>query len=223
MAAGKRFARRWAHNGMIVDEGGEKMSKSLGNTMSLIELLDSYDPERVPPPGAHDPLPASDDGRRVEPGGRRGGSGATRRVRPRVRTRTGLHHPTSSRSTVSASDGRRHGHARRGCGRLRPCQRGEGPDGGSRAWLPRYSRSSRTRSVLPLRSASAEIPPDAVAKAKAAHRARARTGTWPICCVASSRPRVGRSRTARREPPCGDRHTLPDAAAMSGRRPRPRI
>ena len=44
VAAGRRFARRWAHNGMIVDEGGEKMSKSVGNTLSLLELLDAYDP-----------------------------------------------------------------------------------------------------------------------------------------------------------------------------------
>jgi cysteinyl-tRNA synthetase len=44
VAAGKRFARRWVHSGMVVTEGGEKMSKSLGNTLSLLELLDSYDP-----------------------------------------------------------------------------------------------------------------------------------------------------------------------------------
>ena len=44
VADGRRFARRWAHNGMIVDEGGEKMSKSLGNTLSLLDLLDAYDP-----------------------------------------------------------------------------------------------------------------------------------------------------------------------------------
>ena len=43
-ADGRVFARHWAHNGMIVDEGGEKMSKSLGNTLSLLELLDTYDP-----------------------------------------------------------------------------------------------------------------------------------------------------------------------------------
>jgi cysteinyl-tRNA synthetase len=44
VAAGKRFARRWVHSGMVVTEGGEKMSKSLGNTLSLLELLDAYDP-----------------------------------------------------------------------------------------------------------------------------------------------------------------------------------
>ncbi len=43
-AAGRAFARRWAHSGHVVAEGGEKMSKSLGNTMSLPQLLDAYDP-----------------------------------------------------------------------------------------------------------------------------------------------------------------------------------
>jgi cysteinyl-tRNA synthetase len=44
VALGRRFSRRWAHNGMVVAEGGEKMSKSLGNVISLPELLSTYDP-----------------------------------------------------------------------------------------------------------------------------------------------------------------------------------
>lgn len=44
LAAGRRFARHWAHNGMIVDEVGAKMSKSEGNTTSLVDLLDAFDP-----------------------------------------------------------------------------------------------------------------------------------------------------------------------------------
>ena len=36
------FARRWAHNGMVVDERGEKMSKSLGNITSLPDLVARY-------------------------------------------------------------------------------------------------------------------------------------------------------------------------------------
>ncbi len=47
IAAGYAFSRRWAHNGMIVDERGDKMSKSLGNTLSLLELLDVYDPRAL--------------------------------------------------------------------------------------------------------------------------------------------------------------------------------
>jgi cysteinyl-tRNA synthetase len=44
VADGHRFARRWVHNWMVVVDGGVKMSKSLGNTMSLPEMLDRYDP-----------------------------------------------------------------------------------------------------------------------------------------------------------------------------------
>jgi cysteinyl-tRNA synthetase len=43
-AAGRPFSRRWAHSGMVVAEGGEKMSKSLGNVISLPDLLERYDP-----------------------------------------------------------------------------------------------------------------------------------------------------------------------------------
>jgi cysteinyl-tRNA synthetase len=41
---GKVFARWWLHNGMLTF-GGRKMSKSLGNTVVLHELLDLYSPE----------------------------------------------------------------------------------------------------------------------------------------------------------------------------------
>jgi cysteinyl-tRNA synthetase len=44
VAAGCQFARRWAHNGMVVDEQGEKMSRSVGNVISLPALLERYDP-----------------------------------------------------------------------------------------------------------------------------------------------------------------------------------
>ena len=47
IAAGRAFARRWAHNGMVVDERGEKMSKSVGNITSLPGLLDRYDPRAL--------------------------------------------------------------------------------------------------------------------------------------------------------------------------------
>jgi cysteinyl-tRNA synthetase len=44
--AGRRFAHIWAHNGMLqLDE--EKMSKSLGNIVSLREVLDTYGAEAV--------------------------------------------------------------------------------------------------------------------------------------------------------------------------------
>jgi cysteinyl-tRNA synthetase len=44
--AGRRFARIWAHNGLLVlDE--EKMSKSLGNIVSLREVLDVHGAEAI--------------------------------------------------------------------------------------------------------------------------------------------------------------------------------
>ncbi|HTW10989.1 MAG TPA: cysteine--tRNA ligase [Acidimicrobiales bacterium] len=44
VATGRAFARRWAHNGMVLDEQGEKMSRSVGNVISLGSLLARYDP-----------------------------------------------------------------------------------------------------------------------------------------------------------------------------------
>jgi cysteinyl-tRNA synthetase len=43
VALGKTFANHWMHNGFVVDPEGEKMSKSLGNVMNLLDLLDKYD------------------------------------------------------------------------------------------------------------------------------------------------------------------------------------
>jgi cysteinyl-tRNA synthetase len=44
--AGRPFAHVWAHNGMLqLDE--EKMSKSLGNIVSLREVLDTYGPDAI--------------------------------------------------------------------------------------------------------------------------------------------------------------------------------
>jgi cysteinyl-tRNA synthetase len=44
VATGHRFARRWVHSGHVVADGGEKMSKSLGNVVPLPDLLSRYDP-----------------------------------------------------------------------------------------------------------------------------------------------------------------------------------
>ena len=43
VSLGKTFANHWMHNGFVVDLEGEKMSKSLGNVMNLLDLLDRYD------------------------------------------------------------------------------------------------------------------------------------------------------------------------------------
>jgi len=47
IGAGHAFARRWVHSGMVEAKGGEKMSKSVGNVISLIELIDAYDPRAL--------------------------------------------------------------------------------------------------------------------------------------------------------------------------------
>jgi len=47
VAAGREFARRWAHNGFVVvggAGGAVKMSKSLGNFTTLTDLLAAHDP-----------------------------------------------------------------------------------------------------------------------------------------------------------------------------------
>jgi cysteinyl-tRNA synthetase len=41
--AGHEFAHYWLHNGML-NIDGEKMSKSLGNFVTLVDILDRYDP-----------------------------------------------------------------------------------------------------------------------------------------------------------------------------------
>jgi cysteinyl-tRNA synthetase len=43
VGAGHEFARYWLHNGML-NVDGEKMSKSLGNYVTLVDVLDQYDP-----------------------------------------------------------------------------------------------------------------------------------------------------------------------------------
>jgi len=45
-ATGKPFVRYWVHNG-FVNLGSEKMSKSLGNTLSIREIVRRHDPEAL--------------------------------------------------------------------------------------------------------------------------------------------------------------------------------
>jgi len=47
VGAGRRFARHWVHSGMVETKGGEKMSKSAGNTLSLVDLVDAHDPRSL--------------------------------------------------------------------------------------------------------------------------------------------------------------------------------
>jgi cysteinyl-tRNA synthetase len=43
---GKTFAKYWIHNGLI-KVNGQKMSKSLGNSLVLHDLLEAYHPETI--------------------------------------------------------------------------------------------------------------------------------------------------------------------------------
>ncbi len=43
MALGKTFANHWMHHAFVIDAEGEKMSKSLGNVLNMLDLLDRYD------------------------------------------------------------------------------------------------------------------------------------------------------------------------------------
>jgi cysteinyl-tRNA synthetase len=43
VALGRRFANHWMHHAFLVDEGGEKMSKSVGNIESLLDLIEKVD------------------------------------------------------------------------------------------------------------------------------------------------------------------------------------
>lgn len=46
IGTGEEFARNWIHSAMV-NVGGEKMSKSLGNFTTLAEFLDNYDPRAM--------------------------------------------------------------------------------------------------------------------------------------------------------------------------------
>jgi cysteinyl-tRNA synthetase len=43
VALGKTFANHWMHHAFVIDAEGEKMSKSLGNVLNMLDLLDRYD------------------------------------------------------------------------------------------------------------------------------------------------------------------------------------
>ena len=55
-ATGKPFARLWMHNG-LVQRDGEKMSKSIGNVVSVREALATLEPGRAAPLRPQQPLP----------------------------------------------------------------------------------------------------------------------------------------------------------------------
>ncbi len=70
-ATGKPFARYWAHNGLL-NLGAEKMSKSLGNSLAIREMVKRHDPEaiRLYLLGAHYRHPFDFSADRIEESGR---------------------------------------------------------------------------------------------------------------------------------------------------------
>ena len=43
VALGKVFANHWMHHAFVIDAEGEKMSKSVGNVLNMLDLLDRFD------------------------------------------------------------------------------------------------------------------------------------------------------------------------------------
>jgi cysteinyl-tRNA synthetase len=43
VALGREFANHWMHHAFVIDAEGEKMSKSQGNVLNLLDLLDEFD------------------------------------------------------------------------------------------------------------------------------------------------------------------------------------
>ena len=99
-ALGHEFARIWTHNGML-EFGGEKMSKSLGNDVSIRNVLDTWGRE-VAAALLHDrPLAQAD---RLHRRDARAGEGAGRRVPQRLRARRPRPAPASGSAFEAALD-----------------------------------------------------------------------------------------------------------------------
>ena len=103
VALGRPFARHWVHNG-FVEVDGEKMSKSLGNFTTLLDLLDVGRPARLPAARAAVPLPVAGRGHQGQHRRRRRRARTARRVRPPHRRPDRLApSPTRDRRAVPAS------------------------------------------------------------------------------------------------------------------------
>ena len=104
--AGREFARIWMHNGML-RLGGEKMSKSLGNLVSLLDAVEEWGRETILMLflGAHwrKPMDWSDE----TLARRRRGPRASAKVLPRAARRPGGRGTTSSRRSRTTSTRRR--------------------------------------------------------------------------------------------------------------------
>ena len=141
VALGKRFANHWMHHAFVVDESGEKMSKSVGNIENLLDLIEKVDGRafRMVLLQAHYRSPVQVGPERLEAASRALGriDALARRAPPPAWSR-----PSSACSSSAAP-------VRRGPGRPPgPCAR-ERSDRGSRVARPRGSDFfCRSRSML---------------------------------------------------------------------------
>ena len=182
-AAGHAFARHWIHSGMV-EVGGEKMSKSLGNFTTLADAIDAHGARafRLAVLQVHY---RSQHRARARRDARRGRSGrAARRARPPGRwgrdRRRGRRARRGHDRGVPRRDGQRLRHAGRGRHDLRRGEAGQRRDR-RRASTGRRPRSSRRWANSPRRSASRSVP-----TARRRGRRRRRSTRWSR---RASRPR----------------------------------
>ena len=177
-APGHEFARYWMHNGML-NVDGEKMSKSLGNFVTLVDVLEQYDP-RVPAARAADALPQADGDRREGAVRRREGGGAARRARaPRARRRELPSRRRWRRRAVPRRDGRRLRHAGRARVRVRARH------------ATRTSRSTRTVTTTRPRSRSRPCASSRARSASSCAPTRRRPTPRSTRSSRHARPRAG--------------------------------
>ena len=209
-AAGHPFARHWVHSGMV-EVGGEKMSKSLGNFTTLADALDAHGARafRLAVLQVHY-RSRTELGADRAAGRRRGGRAPRRAGPPGRAARASTSQAAGARraDTVTAfrdGDGRRLRHP--GRRRRRSSTRSSGPTSRSTRGehrRPRHARrhgrgTSPARSGLDVGVATGAGDDDARRSTRSSRRASppARRGTSPRpTASATSSPRAGsRSRT----------------------------
>ncbi len=178
-ALGHEFARIWTHNGML-DRGGEKMSKSLGNDTSLRNVLDTWGREVVLLFFMTGALAQADG---LQRRGARAGEGAGRVVPQRL--------PLAERA------GRRVGCVRGGA--RRRLQHAGGAGAHARLARPRSAppRARRVRPRLARRRRRAHLRRSSRSPSGGRPPGRRRTSPRPTGSATSSRPPAGRRATRR--------------------------
>ena len=148
VALGRRFANHWMHHAFVVDESGEKMSKSLDNYENLLDLIDQVDGRafRMVLLQAHYRSPVQVGPERIESATRALGriDALARRDPDLPPRRTGRRHA----GRVHGSDGGRSRHAR---GHGRRVRRRLASELAPRRRRPRRRRADRGRRLVDVR------------------------------------------------------------------------